>query len=262
MRGKPRRGRAGIRPQGLCSRGRGGSLLVPQPDRGPRAKAAPEAPPLPPRGLQPASRCPAAACLRPPCGDYRCTWPRLAPPRPPPGPGRLRTPTGAAERVAKAGTEGILRRRAPAEATAAGSARRRAHAREGEEEGGRAAGRGRARPVCEGESEGRAIPGRRKAAAAAASLGSGQASGHKRCRAGRYGGRCRLEASFLFLPAPCPPFPLLFLSFPTVRRGRSLSAARSRGVSAAPEPAAAAGRAGPSPPRPGLRDPPLRPGLG
>lgn len=136
--------------------------MVPQPDRGPRAKAAPEAPPLPPRGLQPASRCPAAACLRPPCGDYRCTWPRLAPPRPPPGLGRLRTPTGAAERVAKAGTEGILRRRAPAEATAAGSARRRAHAREGEEEGGRPGGGAHGRCVRERARGGRSRGGERR----------------------------------------------------------------------------------------------------
>lgn len=59
--------------------------------------------------------------------------------------------------------------------------------------------------------------------------------------------------------SPSPPF--FFLSFPAVLRGRSLSAARSRGVSATPVPAAAEGRAGPSPPQPGLRDPPLCPRL-
>lgn len=210
-RGKPRRGRAGIRPQGLCSRGRGGSLLVPQPDRGPRAEAAPRAPAASPTGppagiaLPAGPRCP-AACPRPPCGDSRCTWPRHAPatagPRLPPHAGE------SGEAAGKGGT-----RRAHS-----GGARRReraqARTRPGRGGGGRAAGRGRARPVCERESEGRAIPGRRKAAAAAASLGSGQASGHRRCRAGRYGGRCDSGHPSSSSPPPARPSPFSFSPSP------------------------------------------------
>lgn len=270
---RPRPGRAGLRPQALCSRGRGGPspLLLRQPDDGPRAAAkaaAAAAAAAAGRGTPDcpfAPRLPPTACHGPPPppSSRQFTTRRLPPHLgAPPRPGHSCSPAPSPRRQQREGAEwapsggarplpglGGRRERAPPARVPGG--------------GGRAAERGRARTVCEGASEGRAIPGRRKAAAVA-SLGSGQASGDRRCRAGRRSGhRRRLVAFFLLAPPRCPsPF------LPTALWGRLLSAARSRGVSAAPVPAAAEGRAGSSPPQPGLRDPPLRsrlrpsPGLG
>lgn len=166
---RPRAGRAGQRPHSrppqrgdppagsLFPRGRGGSLSVPAPGRGPRAEAAPRAPAASPAG--------------PPAGSAAPATPGRASPRP----GHRRTPAASARRrerrSGRAGGEGgtghgghspEVRGHRQREATAAGSARRRAHGREGEEEGGRPGGGAHGRCVRERARGGRSRGGERR----------------------------------------------------------------------------------------------------
>lgn len=220
--------------------------------------------PLLARGLLPARRGAARLPLPlppPPAAEHRTpplpprrdtprTWPRPGPPWPRvvPGP-RHPAPAGA-------GRCDLLRHRA---ATGRWRRRERAQARPGR---GRAAGRGRARDGVWGNERargGRSWGGERRlrrlpsAQDGRAGTGAAEPAGTAAAAA---------DSGHPFSSPPPPrPSPFLFLSFPGVLRGRSLSAARSRGVSAASVPAAAEGRAGPSPPQPGLRDPLLRPRL-